>query len=83
MATRIKTVDCKFCAGTGKQPAPEARDQLRAAREKAGVSMRGLAQALEVSYGYLGDVERGARTLTPALAERYITKLEELRNGEK
>lgn len=80
---RIKTVDCKHCGGTGKQPGPEARAQLRAAREKAGISMRKLAKALGQSYGYIGDVERGARTLTPVLAERYITALEELSNGKK
>lgn len=81
MALKIKLVDCEYCGGTGKQPAEDAREQLRTAREKAGVSMRSLATAMGVSYGYLGDIERGNRKLTPLLAVKYSAKLEELKNG--
>lgn len=81
MTLRIKLEDCTACGGSGKQPAEEARDQLRAAREKAGISMRALASAMGLSYGYLGDVERGNRKLTPFMADKYMAKLEELKNG--
>lgn len=82
MATKIKLVDCSACNGSGKMPAPEANTQLRAARERAGISMRALAEAMGKSHGYIGDVERGHRTLTATLASLYLSKLEELKNGD-
>lgn len=78
MALRIKTVGCESCGGSGKQPAPDAHLQLRVERERVGVSMRSLATAMGKSAGYIGDVERGHRTLTARLAALYVTKLEEL-----
>lgn len=44
---------------------------LRAARVKAGVSMRGMARRTGISYSHLSNVERGDRTATPSVVERY------------
>lgn len=81
MALRIKMVDCEYCGGSGRIPDDTAHEQLRTAREKTGVSMRSLATAMGISYGYLGDIERGNRKLTPFMADKYMAKLEELKNG--
>lgn len=44
---------------------------LRAAREQAGISMRGMAHRTGISYSHLSNVERGYRTATDALVEAY------------
>ena len=83
MALRIKTEDCAYCGGSGKQPADEGREQLRAARMKAGISLRALSSAMGISLSYLGDIEQGNRKLTGRLATLYAEKLEGLSNGEQ
>jgi transcriptional regulator with XRE-family HTH domain len=44
---------------------------LRAARVEAGISMRGMARRIGISYSHLSNVERGDRAATPAVVEAY------------
>ncbi|MEV5769005.1 helix-turn-helix transcriptional regulator [Micromonospora sp. NPDC052213] len=43
---------------------------LRAARVKAGISMRGMARRTGTSYSHLSNVERSGRAATPAVVAR-------------
>lgn len=82
MGVKIKTRACAHCAGTGSVPEDGSGKLLRAERVRAKVSLRKLAEALKISYGYLGDMERGHRTLSTGMAQRYLSELEGLRNGK-
>ncbi|WP_217369403.1 helix-turn-helix domain-containing protein [Nonomuraea antri] len=44
---------------------------LRAARVKAGISMRGMARRTRISYSHLSNVERGDRAATAPVVEAY------------
>ncbi|MFI1188792.1 helix-turn-helix domain-containing protein [Streptomyces californicus] len=50
---------------------------LRAARVEAGISMRGMARRIGISYSHLSNVERGDRTATAAVVEAYRRALAE------
>ncbi|MEU5948056.1 helix-turn-helix transcriptional regulator [Micromonospora sp. NPDC047465] len=50
---------------------PISGQNLRAARVKAGISMRGMARRTGISYSHLSNVERGDRTATPAVVMAY------------
>lgn len=78
----IKLQRCPTCLGSGKIPDFNVGPgQLRAARMRAGVSLRELAAEIGLSFGYIGDVERGDRKLTRKFAEVYMAGLEQL-NGK-
>lgn len=48
---------------------------LRQERKEAGLSLRALARAMDISAQYLMDLEAGRRTWSTALAESYIVCL--------
>lgn len=50
--------------------------ELRAMRERAGVGLREMAQAIGKDRGHLSRVERGERDATPALVAAYQAALE-------
>lgn len=49
---------------------------IRARREALGMSMRRLAERVDRSHGYIGDVERGDCTICFDLAGRFATALD-------
>lgn len=53
----------------------EAGQRIRSAREKAGKSLRWLANEMQKSPPYMSDLERGRRNWTPELFERAVTVL--------
>lgn len=46
-------------------------DALREGRERLGLSLRALAEKLNVSHGYIFDVEDGRRTASEELLRRW------------
>ena len=83
MAIKFKTEDCHYCGGSGRQPAEDSRLTLRAAREKAGISLRTLSAAMGISLAYLSDIELGNRKLSGRIATLYTEKLHALSGGVK
>jgi putative transcriptional regulator len=56
-------------------PAPLAPDEIRRLREKAGMSQAVFARYLNLTTGYLSQLERGAkRPSGPALALLHVIK---------
>ncbi len=51
-------------------------DQVRAAREARGMSLRKLAALVPMSPGYLSDIERGARVPRPEIAAKLAALLD-------
>lgn len=69
---------CPTCGGRGKVLPREAQGALlRARRLEANVSLRALAEAMEVSANHVGDLELGQRRITAAIRRRYLDALEE------
>lgn len=61
-AQRTGTRPCSRCGGTGREM--DWRDlgrRVRAAREKAGLSLRSVAARVGCSPAYLSDLEHGRR----------------------
>jgi len=50
----------------------ETGENLRAFREKHGLSLRDMGEALSLSKGYLSDLERGRRGWSVALVGSYL-----------
>ena len=48
---------------------------LRAVREGAGMSRRGLAKAADVDHTHLSRVETGERALSPDLLQKVLTAI--------
>ena len=61
---------CPACLGTGKLYSYSGAD-LRAVRKRAGVSLRDLARRLDLSAGYVCDVELGRRAVTERMLLAY------------
>ena len=56
-------------------PAPLAPDEIRQLREKAGMSQAVFARYLNLTTGYLSQLERGAKRASgPALALLHVIK---------
>ena len=56
-------LECPRCGGSGRILNPAATGALyRAARQKLGLSLRGVARKAGISAPYLSDLERGNRT---------------------
>lgn len=71
-AMPTETKPCPHCNGTGRVP-DALRQGLRArkSRETAGVSLRTMAAALEISPAYLSDLELGRRAFAAPLLEKF------------
>lgn len=54
---------------------------LRAIREGAGLSRRGLAKAAHVDHAHLARVESGERAMSPALLSRVLRAIAESLTG--
>lgn len=54
---------------------------LRAIREGAGLSRRGLAKAANVDHAHLARVESGERQMSPALLYRVLSAIAESLTG--
>jgi transcriptional regulator with XRE-family HTH domain len=54
---------------------------LRAIREGAGLSRRGLAKAANVDHAHLARVESGVRAMSPALLNRVLRAIAESLTG--
>lgn len=67
---RMQKRECRACGGRGYtvRLAPEA---MRAARERAGLSLRELGRSIGVSAPYLSDIERGHRAGNTAIWSAY------------
>ncbi len=50
--------------------------QIREAREKQGISLRGFAKRLKVSAPFLSDVERGNRYPSDEILEKFAKALD-------
>lgn len=48
---------------------------LRALREKASISLRDMAAYLQLSAGYVSDLERNLRNVTDQVEEGYENRL--------
>jgi len=66
---------CQRCGGTGKEPDHRAIGQrMRTLRERAGMTLRRVAGAMEITPSYLCDLELGRRQWRKELIDR-MTKL--------
>lgn len=50
-------------------------ENLRAYRERKGISQEAFAQTLEIHRTYLGGIERGERNLTLKVVERLAARV--------
>jgi predicted transcriptional regulator len=72
----FKKEKCEHCGGTGTQLKQKGiGPALRHSRIKTGVSLRSLAEALNVSAPYLSDLEKDRRNWTLERIEMYQSKL--------
>lgn len=61
----MKTVLCSKCNGTGRLPdPPEFGLKMRRERERAGIALRKMAANLDITPGFLCDMEHGRRSWT-------------------
>ncbi len=69
---KVPTRSCSHCGGTGREMDPVAiGKQLRELRQKAGMSLRTVADRLGFTAPYISDLERGNRSFTQELAAKY------------
>lgn len=69
---------CPTCGGRGKVLPREAQGALlRARRLEANVTLKQMAEAMEISANHIGDIELGQRRITADLRRRYLDALEE------
>lgn len=61
---------CPACNGKGFRY-KVAPDSLRQARTDAGLSLRQFAVRVNLSAGYISDVEKGRRACTPTIEQFY------------
>lgn len=66
------TITCPTCLGKGKVPNPDnIGDVLRKERLKAGVQQKAIALRMDISGGYLSDMEKGRRPMSAQQIEQY------------
>jgi len=76
ISEEMRTEPCPKCGGTGKIISQRALgEELRALRKKRGVSLRRMAELLDVSAPYLSDLELGRRAWSDERASEYKSKL--------
>lgn len=66
-----KHTRCRMCLGRGAKRVVDGL-VLRSIREKAGVSLRDMADHLAVSLPYMSDLELGRRKFTDEIARKYL-----------
>jgi len=65
-------ITCKKCLGSGQVPNQKTIGRrLRREREKAGIKLVAIAQAMNVSHGYISLMESGKATITAARVMQY------------
>lgn len=65
-------ITCPTCAGKGNIPNPEMIGAtLAKERKAAGVSGKAIALRMDLSPGYISDVELGRRGITPPRIDEY------------
>jgi DNA transposition AAA+ family ATPase len=57
--------------------------QMRAFREKSGISLREVARGIELSAMFLSDCERGKRKLNEEYLEKYIAVILNHKTNDK
>lgn len=76
MAETKLTRPCSHCKGSGRELDPHAVGwQMRSVREKAGKSLRHVADKLGYTAAYISDLERGNRPFTEEMIVRYKAAL--------
>lgn len=71
--------ECRECDGTGKQWDHRAiGNLLRKEREAIKISSRQLADAMEIGYAFLSDLERGRRNWTEEKITRFREALKKI-----
>lgn len=70
----VKT--CQRCNGTGQEP-DQSRigNDMRKAREHAGLKQGVVSKRLDISQAYLSDLERGRRAWSSDLISRFINAI--------
>lgn len=69
---KLPTRVCSRCSGTGIELDPRAVGaDMRALRERAGKTLRAVADAMNLSAPYISDLERGNRSFTEEMIGRY------------
>lgn len=77
MPDEFPTRPCSKCHGTGIEMDPvQTGLQLRERRKAAGKSLRSVAKAMGFKAPYLSDLERGNRSFSVALIEKYLEALQ-------
>jgi transcriptional regulator with XRE-family HTH domain len=75
----MKTNKCPYCDGTGRVIDNKVMGQeMRALRQRKGVSGRTLATAMGISAAYLSDLELGRRNWHSNIISHYKATLEDL-----
>lgn len=70
MKIKAQRVPCP-CCGAPRRGWKFRGEDLRAAREAAGLSLRELARRIELSPAYLSDLELDRRNITAAVVAKY------------
>lgn len=66
------TTPCPACAGTGQILDRAAFGaQMQAKREAAGLTLRELAERMEMSIGYVSDLEHGRKAWGDGITWKY------------
>lgn len=77
----VEYVPCDHCRGRGRVPGRNAGAVLCGERERARVSRRLVARAMDISEGHLRDMERGNRNWSNEQVERFRAALRSLKNS--
>lgn len=68
----MKTRNCRYCAGTGKEIDPVAMGaEMLALRKSKAVKQSFVADFMEYSKAYISDLERGKRGWSDRLIKLY------------
>ncbi len=70
---------CPTCNGKGQVPDPAIDGaKLRKKRERANLTLRLIAERMDVSVAFLSMVENGKRRFTPEQTSAFIAALRQL-----
>lgn len=70
-------MQCPRCSGSGFIPDPRHQgSRARALRREAALSLREIARRMDLSAGYISDLELGRRGWNDELMKRYIKALQ-------